>query len=56
MNQTWLLRMMRWARNPPSARRVAIMLGVVAASLALAGIEKIWGWPEALTVERVNRP
>ena len=34
---TWLLRMARWARHPPSPGRVALVLGVVAACLLLVG-------------------
>jgi hypothetical protein len=52
---TWLLRMARWARHPPSPRRVALVLGVVAACLALVAVERVVGWPEALTVERLRR-
>lgn len=52
---TWLLRMARWARNPPSPARVKLVLGVVAACLILAGIEWIWGWPEALTPNKFPR-
>ncbi|WP_306585382.1 hypothetical protein [Gemmobacter fulvus] len=55
MNMTWLLRMARWARNPPSPARVKLVLGVVAACLILAGIEWIWGWPEALTPTKIPR-
>ncbi len=43
MNARWLLRASRWARNPPSASRVWLVLGVVVACLALAGIEKLAG-------------
>ena len=50
MNLHWLMRMSRWARNPPSWARVKLVLAVVAACLALWGIELIWGWPDALTV------
>jgi hypothetical protein len=41
----WLWRMARWARRPPSARRAALVL----ACLALAALERRFGWPEALT-------
>lgn len=34
-----LLRMAQWARNPPSARRVVLVLSVVAICLALAALE-----------------
>ena len=50
MNLNWYLRMAKWARRPPSPSRVKLVLGVVAICLALWGIEQIWGWPEALTV------
>lgn len=49
MNPIWLLRMAKWVRRPPSARQVALVLGVVAACLAIAGFEFLFGWPEALT-------
>jgi len=42
----WLLRMVTWARNPPSAARVWLVLGVVAACLAIWGIEQLVGFPE----------
>ena len=54
MNPLWLLRMSRWARRPPSARRVLLVLAVVAACLALAAVERWVGWPDALTAERVR--
>ena len=56
MNPVWLLRMAKWARHPPSTRRVKLVLTVVAVSLALWGIEMVWGWPEALTVNGKARP
>ena len=43
MNPRWLLRASQWARNPPPARRVWLVLGVIAACLALAGIERLAG-------------
>lgn len=51
----WLLRMARWARHPPSPRMVKLVLLVVLIALCLAGIEQIWGWPEALTVHSNGR-
>ena len=47
----WLLRMAKWARHPPSARRVKLVLGVVLLCLALVLYEHFHGWPEALTLE-----
>lgn len=50
MTQLWLLRAVRWARNPPSAARVKLVLGVILACLILFGVEYFWGWPDALSV------
>ena len=51
----WFLRMARWARNPPSAGRVKLVLAVIVLCLLLVGYEQIFGWPEALTVDRMRR-
>jgi hypothetical protein len=50
MNLVWLMRMAKWARNPPSPGRVKLVFGVVAICLAIWGFEMIWGWPTWLTV------
>lgn len=55
MNPNWLLRMAKWARHPPSPGRVKLVLAVIAACLVLAGIEWLWGWPEALTPNRIPK-
>jgi peptidoglycan/LPS O-acetylase OafA/YrhL len=55
MNPLWLLRAARWARHPPSMRRVLLVLAVAALCAALYGIEAYWGWPDWLTPERVPR-
>lgn len=39
MNPRHFLRMAQWARNPPSTRRVVLVLGVIAVCLTLAGLE-----------------
>lgn len=49
------LRMSRWARYPPSPGWVALVLGVVALCLVLAGIEHLWGWPVWLAANRPLR-
>ncbi|MDV4168065.1 hypothetical protein [Rhodovulum sp. FJ3] len=51
----WLVRASRWARNPPSMNRVIFGAVVIAICLVLFGIERIWGWPEWLTPNRVPR-
>jgi len=50
MNTIWLIRMARWARNPPPLWRVKLVVGVVILCLLLFGVEHFWGWPEWLTV------
>lgn len=54
MNPLWLMKMAQWARNPPSGKRVKLVLAVVALCFALVIYERIFGWPDALTVERVR--
>ena len=49
-----LLRSKRLAQHPPSMRRVVVYAGVIAASLAVAGIERLWGWPDWLTVDSLR--
>jgi hypothetical protein len=51
----WLIRAKRWAANPPSARQVVLVLGLIAACLAIAGLEYVFGWPEWLTVNNVGK-
>ncbi len=50
----WLMRAKRWAQHPPPMRRVILMAAVVAASLAIAGIEHYFGWPDWLKVNRLR--
>ncbi|MDF3855778.1 hypothetical protein ACDP63_16035 [Paracoccus sp. P2] len=51
-NLIWLIRASRWARNPPSAQRVKLVLAVIAAGLLLAGLEHVGLWPDWATTER----
>lgn len=50
MNPIWFVRMARWARQRPPMWRIKLVLGVLAASFLLYGIEHVWGWPDWLTV------
>ena len=56
MNLRHLLRAARWARNPPSARRVALVLGIVAVCLALAGLEWAGLLPDTLALDPRPKP
>jgi hypothetical protein len=52
----WLMRMRRWAQNPPSWQRVLLVTGIVAACLLLVAVETFLGWPAWMTLERVRPP
>lgn len=54
MNPIWLIRMARWARNPPSWGRVKLVAAVVAMVFALWGIELLWGFPDWLTPQKIK--
>ncbi len=52
-----LLRMSRWARNPPSDQRVKLVLGLIVLCLMSAGVEYMGWWPEWATSQpRKLRP
>jgi len=55
MNPLWLLRLTRWARNPPSPHRAMVIFAIIALCLMLYGIESVFGWPDWLTPERLPR-
>lgn len=55
MNPIWLLRMSKWARNPPSATRVKLVFEIIAVAAAIWGIEWMGWWPEWATAERIPR-
>ncbi|SMR71930.1 hypothetical protein SAMN04488030_1270 [Aliiroseovarius halocynthiae] len=56
MDPRWLLRMSKWARNPPSARRVILGIVVLAICLALFAYEYFIGAPDWMEIERIRRP
>ncbi|SLN12788.1 hypothetical protein PEL8287_00453 [Roseovarius litorisediminis] len=51
MNPRWLFRMAKWARQPPSEKRVIFVLGIVGLCLVLFAIERFVGWPDFLSLE-----
>ena len=46
-----MLRMSKWARNPPSARMVMMVAGIVVVALLIVGVEKYLGWPDFLSLD-----
>lgn len=51
----WLLRASRWARRPPKASRVVLVLAVIAVCLLLAGIDRFVGLPNWMHLEKPER-
>jgi hypothetical protein len=51
MNPLQLLRMAKWAKHPPSERRVKLVLWVIVICAVLFAIERWVGWPDFLTIE-----
>jgi hypothetical protein len=51
----WLMKAKRWAQNPPSTRQVIFTFGIIAACLAVAGYEWLFGWPDWLTVNSLRK-
>jgi len=56
MNMRHFLRMAKWARNPPSEKQVKLVLFVLVVCLLLFGYERLFGWPEWLTIKKAPRP
>jgi hypothetical protein len=51
-NMIWLLRAAQWVRNPPSAGRVKLVVGIVLAVVLIGTVEWM-GWiPEWAQMER----
>ncbi|MCW8085731.1 hypothetical protein [Sabulicella glaciei] len=49
------IQMARWLRHPPSRSHLLAMAAAAVLVVAVVAVERIWGWPEALTVDRVGR-
>ena len=49
------LRMSRWARNPPSARRVKFVFAIVGLCLLVGFVEWLGLWPDWATAEKLRR-
>jgi len=55
VNPLWLLRMSRWARNPPSKQRVLLVFAAISVAAGIWGIEALGLWPDWATAERIPR-
>ena len=54
-NPRQFLRMTKWARQPPSDRRVKLIIGILALCLLLLAVERLVGWPDWLTLPDTPR-
>lgn len=52
----WGILLVQWFRRPPSRERLILMGVVIALCIAVFAIERIFGWPAWLTVDRMPRP
>lgn len=52
----WMIRAVLWIRNPPSEKRVILVLVVIAACLAIWGAERLFGFPDWLVPQSVHPP
>ncbi|CUJ92975.1 hypothetical protein PH7735_01544 [Shimia thalassica] len=50
-----LIRMSRWARNPPSEKMVIFVFSVIAICFVLFAIERWIGWPDWLVPNNMGR-
>ena len=48
----WMLRAKRLAQNPPSWGKVKLVIGIIIACLALLALERIYGAPDWMKIER----
>jgi len=55
LNPRQFWRMSRWARKPPSAQRVKLVLGAIAIALAIAGLGKLFGTPGWMELNDIGR-
>ena len=54
-NPRHFLRMAKWAKRPPSASQVKWFFVILGLCLALVGYERLFGWPDWLTLPDTPR-
>lgn len=55
MNLRHLLRMSKWARNPPSEKKVKLVIGIIVICLILFAIERWIGVPDWMQMDLPRR-
>jgi hypothetical protein len=50
-NMIWLLRAVKWVKNPPSPKMVKLVFAIIAAGLAMLLLEKLGMWPDWATMD-----
>jgi hypothetical protein len=54
MNVRHLLRLRRWAQNPPSVARMKLLLAVAAILILIYGLDYFGYWPDWATSENIR--
>lgn len=55
MNYRWLMKASMWVRNPPSEKRVMLVVGIIVLCLGIAFVEHYVGWPDWAQRDRIPR-
>lgn len=55
MNLKFLMRMTRVARSRPTEQKFWVMAAIVAIIFVVFGFERLFGWPDWLTIDRQPR-
>lgn len=56
MTDRWMLRAVKWARNPPSPKRVKFVFGIIAVCIIIYLVERYIGLPDWMSIDsRVGR-
>ncbi|RJE80090.1 hypothetical protein [Paracoccus sp. JM45] len=50
-NMIWLMRAVKWVRNPPSPKMVKLVFAIIAAGLVMLLLEKLGMWPDWATMD-----
>jgi hypothetical protein len=54
LNPRHFFRMAKWARKPPSEKRVKLVLAVIAIALVIFGLERVFGTPDWMQLPKMG--
>ncbi len=52
----WMLRAVKWARNPPSGKMVKFVIALVLFCVLLYWVDRLFELPDWMQMERVRKP